>query len=65
MLLIMVCGYIQYIYLVKILSDASEWQLNMHEIVEKFGKPETDLFASRINRQLERYASWHPKLDNK
>ena len=27
----------------------------MYEIVEKFGKPGIDLFASRIRRQLDRY----------
>ena len=32
-----------------------------HEIVEKFGKPDIDLFATRINKQLDRYVSWNPE----
>ena len=32
-----------------------------HKIVDKFGKPDIDLLASRINRQLKRYMSWHPE----
>ena len=49
-----------------VLEDASERKLNpvlFHKIVEKFGKPDIYLFATRINRQLERYLSWHPEPD--
>ena len=34
------------------LEDATEWKLNpavFHKIVEKFGKPDIYLFATRIN----------------
>ena len=30
------------------------------KIVQTFGKPEIDIFASRLNAQLERYVSWLP-----
>ena len=33
----------------------------IQKIVDKFGKPDIDLFASRINRQLTRYLPWHPE----
>ena len=48
----------------RVLQDATEWKFNpalFHKIVEKFGKPDIDLFATRINKQLDRYASWHPE----
>ena len=48
----------------RILQDATEWKLHpelFQKIVDKFGKPDTYLFASRINRQLKRYVSWHPE----
>ena len=46
------------------LEDITEWKLNpalFHKIVEKFGKPDIDLFASRNNKQLDRYVFWHPE----
>ena len=48
----------------RILQDATEWKLHpelFQKIVDKFGKPDIDLFASRINRQLKSYVSWHPE----
>ena len=48
----------------RVLEDATEWKLNsalFYKIVEKFGKPDIDLFATRINKQLGRYVSWHPE----
>ena len=48
----------------RILQDATEWKLHrelFQKIVDKFGRPNIDLFASRINRQLKRYVSWHPQ----
>ena len=46
----------------RVLEDAIEWKLNpalFQKIVEKFGKPDIDLFATRINKQLDRCVSWH------
>ena len=43
--------------------DNMEWKLNtqlFQKISEKFGKPEVDLFASRLNYQVPRYFSWKP-----
>ena len=31
------------------------------KLVEKFGKPDIDLFATRINKQLDGYVSSHPE----
>ena len=48
----------------RILQDATEWKLHpelFQKIVDKFGKPDRDLFASRINKQLKRYVSWRPE----
>ena len=48
----------------RILQGATEWKLHpelFQKIVDKFGKPDIDLFASRINRQLKSYVSWHPE----
>ena len=43
--------------------DAAEWMLPksiFKNIIRAFGKPDIDLFASRLNRQLPVYASWKP-----
>ena len=48
----------------RVFNDRTEWMLNrdvFEEMQRKFGKPEIDLFASRLNRQLTRYVSWHPE----
>ena len=48
------------------LQDATEWQLNpkIYKVVcDTFGTTETDLFASWINRQTEKYISWKPEPD--
>ena len=40
-----------------------EWSLyydTFEEIIKKFGKPEIDLFASRLNNKLPRYYAWKP-----
>ena len=45
-------------------QDATEWQLNpkiYKAVCDTFGTPEIDLFASRINRQTEKYVSWKPE----
>ena len=44
------------------LEDAIEWQLNpavFKNIINTFGTPGLDLFASRINKQLPEFVSWH------
>ena len=41
--------------------DNIEWELNkslFKQICDKFGNPEVDLFASRLNTQLNNYVSW-------
>ena len=38
-------------------------QYFFHKIIEKFGKPDIYLFASRINKQLGRCVSWQSELD--
>ena len=48
----------------KVLEDATQWKLNaalFQKVVERFGKPDIDLFATRINKQLGRYVFWHPE----
>ena len=50
----------------RILQDATAWKLHpelFQKVVDKFGKPDLHLFASKINRQLKSYVSWHPESD--
>ena len=45
-------------------NDATEWMLNTNvfkEITLSLGQPSIDLFASRSNRQIERYVAWKPE----
>ena len=47
----------------RIFKRSSEWKLGervFKYIVSTFGKPDIDLFASRINHQLSNYVSWRP-----
>ena len=47
----------------RIFERSSEWKLResvFKHIVSIFGKPDIDLFASRINHQLSNYISWRP-----
>ena len=47
----------------RIFNDDLEWQLNLNffqNIVEKWGKPDIDMFASRLNNQVKAYCSWKP-----
>ena len=44
-------------------NDRNEWMLDkgiFKKISSKFGSPEIDLFASRLNNQLKRYVTWLP-----
>ena len=46
------------------LDDSTEWQLNPYlfkKLVKMFGMPEVDLMASRANRKIDKYVSWHPQ----
>ena len=43
--------------------DSAEWMLSPEvfgNIIMKWGKPDIDLFASRLNHQIPIYASWKP-----
>ena len=45
------------------IHDNTEWKLNtilFDKICQKWGKPEIDLFASRLNCQLDEFMSWKP-----
>ena len=45
-------------------NEAIEWKLNpdaFNKIVKRFGKPDIDLFATRINKQIDAYVSWQPE----
>lgn len=47
----------------RIFNDRTEWMLDpqvFKGITQKFGNPEIDLFASRLNKQCAKYASWRP-----
>lgn len=43
-----------------------EWELKdtaFRKVVDKFGSPQIDLFASRINKKCDLYVSWHKDPD--
>ena len=47
----------------RIFNDQTEWKLDkdiFHRITSQLIKPEVDLFASRLNFELDRYVSWKP-----
>ena len=42
-------------------SDNTEWKLNSQifiTLTDRWGMPEIDIFASRVNKQIDRYVSW-------
>ena len=44
-------------------NDRTEWELHgdtFEALCERFGRPDIDLFASRLNNKLESYVSWKP-----
>ena len=44
-------------------KENTEWKLDstiVSQIFEIWGTPEIDMFATRLNTQLERFAAWHP-----
>lgn len=54
---------IQADYESRVFNDNSEWTLRSHEfqrVIEKFGMPSVDLFASRLNHKVEQYGAWFP-----
>ena len=47
----------------RIFHDSTEWMLNkdvFQQIVDRLFQPDIDMFASRLNRQLDSYVSWRP-----
>ncbi|KAJ8027150.1 hypothetical protein HOLleu_32204 [Holothuria leucospilota] len=47
----------------RVFNDQLEWMLNrqvFRQLCDIFGTPDIDLFASRLNAQLNRYISWKP-----
>jgi len=47
----------------RVFHDETEWKLNeevFHSIVDKWGMPVIDMFASRLNYQIDKYVSWGP-----
>jgi hypothetical protein len=50
-------------YLSRSFSDSTEWKLNeiiFENICKALFHPDIDLFASRLNKQLDNYVSWFP-----
>ncbi|CAK1603085.1 unnamed protein product [Parnassius mnemosyne] len=46
--------------------EHTEWELGQRyyrKIVQAFGTPDIDLFASRTNAKCKKYVSWHPDPD--
>ena len=44
-------------------DKSSEWALNesiFQKTCKVYGKPEIDMFATRLNHKCKRYVSWHP-----
>lgn len=47
----------------RVFPDETEWKLDpniFHQICSKLMQPNVDLFASRLNHQLDCYAAWRP-----
>ena len=47
----------------RLFDDKTEWKLNpcvFKHVVQRFGTPTIDLFASRLNFQLKPFVSWMP-----
>jgi hypothetical protein len=50
-------------YQSRVFNDNSEWMLAQHVfkgVTNTFGTPTIDLFASRLNHQLDQYGAWFP-----
>ncbi|XP_066587653.1 uncharacterized protein [Prorops nasuta] len=49
----------------RIKNEDTEWELcdtAFERIVERYGRPEVDLFANRFNKKCERFVSWLPDI---
>ena len=47
----------------RIFNDSTEWSLSktlFKQICQQFGQPTIDMFASRLNYQIEPYCAWQP-----
>ena len=47
----------------RVFHNPTEWSLDNEvylRVIDRFGKPEIDLFASRLNYKVIEYASWKP-----
>ncbi len=47
----------------RVFNDKTEWQLDKSifaHLVSIFGKPDIDMFASRLNNQIKPFVSWAP-----
>lgn len=47
----------------RVFNDQTEWMLHsevFRDVTECLGVPDTDMFASRINHQCEKYCAWRP-----
>ena len=47
----------------RIFNDQTEWKLNptvFQRIIDRLVMPEVDLFASRLNCQIDKYVAWQP-----
>ena len=48
----------------RIFNDSIEWMLNpsiFREVVARLGRPDIDLFASRVNHKIPEFVSWRPE----
>lgn len=47
----------------RVFNDNTEWQIDkslFQDLCRRFGTPEVDLFASRLNYQVAKYCAWQP-----
>lgn len=54
-------------FLSRITSTETEYELNQEaftQIIHQFGKPQIDLFASKLNKKCDKYISWGPDPDS-
>ena len=51
----------------RIFSYSSEWMisdLDFNKITQIFGTPDIDMFATRLNRRVQKYVSWKPEPES-